>query len=80
MRLLLAPTFCLVPVCRYMHYAAAADRVPWLKCLLKAGVKVHEQDSAGNTPLHAAAFSGCVNSVRFLLNEAKVDCTLRNTR
>ena len=80
MRLLLAPTFCLVPLCRCMHYAAAADRVPWLKCLLKKGVKVHEQDCAGNTPLHVAAFGGCANSVRFLLNEAKVDYTQLNTR
>lgn len=80
MRLSLAPTFCVVPVCRFMHYAAAADRVPWLKCLLKAGVEAHEQDCAGNTPLHAATFSGCANSVRFLLNEAKVDYTQLNTR
>ena len=62
-----------------MHYAAAADRVLWLKCLLKEGANIHEQDHAGNTPLHAAAHSGSPGAVRFLIEE-KADLTKKNNR
>lgn len=62
-----------------MHYAAAADRMPWLKCLLNEGANIHEQDHAGNTPLHAAAHSGAPGAVRFLIQE-KADLTKKNNR
>ena len=65
--------------CRFMHYAAAADRVPWLKCLLREGANIHEQDHAGNTPLHAAAHSGSPGAVLFLLQE-KADLAKKNKR
>lgn len=69
----------LVVQCRLMHYAAAADHVAWLKCLLQEGVSVHEVDDAGNTPLHAAAHSGRPETVRWLLQE-KADFTQENKR
>ena len=69
-----------VDACRVLHYAAAADRIPWLEWLLKEdGMSVNDQDNAGNTPLHAAAHNGSPAAVLFLLEE-NADCTIRNGR
>lgn len=62
-----------------MHYAAAAGSVEWLECLLKEGASVHEEDHAGNTPLHAAAHSGSPDAVQWLLYQ-KADRTKENRR
>ena len=56
-------------ICRAIQYAVVAgqirDNVSWL---IANGADINQQDSAGNTALHFAAFSGQPKLVKQLLN------------
>lgn len=66
-----------------LHYAAAQKGAQWLevlKTLLEAGIPVDQPDASGSgqTALHSACRSGCIQTVVFLLRR-KADPNSRDT-
>ncbi|KAK4732182.1 hypothetical protein R3W88_025170 [Solanum pinnatisectum] len=55
---------------RFLHYAAATDRVDLMEilCLGYADIDLNSIDSQGRTPLHIAAIHGHVEVLRFLVS------------
>ncbi|KAM3356058.1 hypothetical protein P3S68_022772 [Capsicum galapagoense] len=55
---------------RFLHYAAAMDRVDLMEilCLGYADIDLNSTDSQGRTPLHIAAIHGYVEVLQFLVS------------
>ncbi|KAH0633946.1 hypothetical protein KY285_036697 [Solanum tuberosum] len=55
---------------RFLHYAAATDRVDLMEilCLGYADIDLNSIDSQGRTPLHIAAIHGHVEVIQFLVS------------
>ena len=62
------------------HFAAVAPDTAVLRLLMERGVRLGVQDHQGSSPVHWAAGSGRLDSVKLLVEEAGVDPRLRNSR
>lgn len=49
-----------------------------MKKLVEAGADAKKADNAGNTPLHAAAATGALQVLQYLLVEKGLPCDSRN--
>ena len=60
------------------HFAAVAPDTAILRLLMERGVRLGVQDHQGSSPVHWAAGSGRLDSVKLLIEEAGVDPKQRN--
>ena len=61
-----------------VHFAAMATDTATLRLLTERGVRLGVQDHQGSSPVHWAAGSGRLDSVKLLVEEAGVDPKQRN--